>query len=358
MENESPDIIYVLDHESRFIFLGGATKRLLGYPAEELISKHFTSLVWPEDVEKAKWHFNERRTGRRATRGWQVRLATKKGKKRDFDIRYVTVRLDAFGMWDNPVSAEDKKFCGTYGVARDTTSRVRREDSLKALHKRLSAELGRKKALSKLIIDLLEEEREKIAAALHDDIGQTLVSLKIDLENLRSKLNTTAPVLQPSFKAAEEKLAQGLRDLRQVTHGLKPFTLKAMGLIPSLRALFEETENRHGIRIHFFASKVPQRFDAPKELTLYRIVQEALTNVVRHAKASEVHISLTKKGDTISLSVEDNGVGFDVEAKKRTKARATLGLLLMEESTTQLGGIFAIDSSRGRGTHLSAEIPL
>jgi PAS domain S-box-containing protein len=354
--NNSPDIIYVLDHEGRFIFLGGAMKSLTGYSPEELIGKHFTSLVWPDDVDKAKCHFNERRTGRRATRGHQIRLATSKGKKRDFDVRSLPVRLDAFGMWDNAVSSENKKFYGTYGVARDITARVQREENLKALYKRLSTEHGQRRALSKLVLDLLEEERDKIAVALHDEVAQTLAALKIDLENMRNK--ATTEVSEPSFEAAEKKLAQVLGGLRRVIYGLKPVTLDSMGLIPSLRTFFEETENDYGIRIQFFTSKLPQRLDPAKELAIFRVAQEALTNVVRHAGASEVHVNLTRRDKTLSFSVEDNGTGFNVKAKKRAKTQAPLGLLIMEERIAQLGGVFTIDSSKGHGTHLLAEIPL
>ena len=355
MIDHSPDIVYVLDHDGRFIFLGGATKSLTGYSPEELIGKHFTSLIWPEDLEKARWHFNERRTGKRATKGYQVRLARKKGTCRDFDIRCLPVRIDAFGMWDNLVPAEDKKFYGTYGVARDITSRVRREEHLKGLYKRLSAEHGQRKELSKLIISLLDEERDKIAAALHDEIAQALAALKIELENMRSKAGARLP---ESLEAAEQKLVQVLGDIRRVIYGLKPVTLDTLGLIPSLRALFEETENRYGISIHFFSSDVPQRLDRAKELAFFRIAQEALANVVSHARASEVHVNLVRRDETLSLSVEDNGVGFSVKAKKGAKPQAALGLLIMEERATQLGGAFTIDSSKGRGTRLVAEIRL
>jgi len=127
----SPDIIYILDPEGKFSFVGGAIGSLLGYTAEELKGNHFTSIIYPEDVKKAEWRFNERRTGERSTKKFEIRLTTKQGKGKYFDVKYLTVKLHAFGIYDRPVSAKDKKFLGTYGVAREITDLKQAEEKLK-----------------------------------------------------------------------------------------------------------------------------------------------------------------------------------------------------------------------------------
>jgi PAS domain S-box-containing protein len=127
----SPDIIYVLDHEGNFTFAGGAIKNLLGFTAEDLIGKYFSCIIWPEDLEKARWHFNERRTGERATRMLELRLKTKQRQVTPFDICDLAIELDAFGMYNKPVSEKDKKFLGTYGVARDISRRKQIEEALR-----------------------------------------------------------------------------------------------------------------------------------------------------------------------------------------------------------------------------------
>ena len=131
--DNSPDIIYLLDPEGHFNFVGGAFEKLLGFTAEELKGKHFTSIIWPEDVKKAEWHFNDRRTGERSTKGFEVCLTTKEGKGKHFGIKYLPVELYTFGVYDKPVSANDKKFLGTHGVARDITDRKRAEEAYRTL---------------------------------------------------------------------------------------------------------------------------------------------------------------------------------------------------------------------------------
>jgi len=354
MIQKSPDIVYVLDSEGRFIFLEGPLEQLTGYSAEDLMGKHFATIIWPEDLEKARWRFNERRTGSRATKGYEVRLMTKNGRRRHFDVRYRAVELDAFGMWDNAVSAGDKAFRGTYGVARDVTSSARFGDKTRFLYEQLSRDHGQRKVLSKLIIDLLETERNKIAGELHDHIGQTLVSLRMDMELLRDEMGADPSTLQDRMKSAEEKAVQAIQDLRSIASGLMPVMLDTMGLVASLDALCAETEGQKGIKVHFFSSGIPEDLDRATKLALFRIAQEALANVVRHARAMEVHANLLYKRGAITLSVEDDGEGFDVGAQRRS----TLGLPLMEERTIHLGGKLSIESTKGRGTYVEAEIPL
>jgi PAS domain S-box-containing protein len=126
----SPDIIYTLDPEGEFTFVGGAVESLLGFSPQELLGKHFTHVVYPKDTDRVWWRFNERRTGERATKRFELYLMTKAGKPKPFDIDYLPTELNAFGVYDRPVSVKDKTFLGTYGVARDIAERKRAEEAL------------------------------------------------------------------------------------------------------------------------------------------------------------------------------------------------------------------------------------
>jgi signal transduction histidine kinase len=209
MIGPSPGIVYVLDPEGQFIFVGRALETLTGYSPEDLMGKHFSSLICPNDVEDASRHFHERRTGNRATRRRQVRLRTKNTNDDDPGSRYRTVELDAFGIWDKPPSHKDKKFCGTYGVVRDIAGPVSVEEKMG----------DQRKATSAMLIDLIEAERERIALDLHDHVGQSLVSLKMDLEAMSGEEIAIAEKLKKGIKAAEQEVAHIIEKLR------KPFPM-------------------------------------------------------------------------------------------------------------------------------------
>ncbi|MDY6837109.1 MAG: PAS domain S-box protein [Thermodesulfobacteriota bacterium] len=163
----SPDIIYILDPQGHFTFVGGAVERLLGFTPEELRGEHFTSIVWTEDGEKADWHFNERRTGERATNGVEVRLATRGGQRKYFEIKCLPFQLYAIGVYDKPASAKDKTFLGTYGVARDATDRKRAEEELLESTRQLQVAYEQSMMYAQ---ELKEEiaERKRVEAALRE----------------------------------------------------------------------------------------------------------------------------------------------------------------------------------------------
>ncbi|MGA9177575.1 MAG: sensor histidine kinase, partial [Desulfobacterales bacterium] len=220
-------------------------------------------------------------------------------------------------------------------------------------------ESNQRKILSKRLIDLLEKDRHDIAMELHDNIGQILTSLKINLEILDDKLKPMDTELGSLIKVAEKRASQAITVIKNIAHGLMPHIINALGLVSSLRTLLDEFREHTDIKIKFFNRNVPKRFDQEKELAIYRIVQEALNNIIKHAKAKNVYVSLLKKGAVLSLSVEDNGVGFDQDkAMKISKGKGPLGLVIMRERAMQLDGELTIESKMGKGTHLLAEIPI
>ena len=184
----SPDIIYILDPQGRFTFIGGAVERLLGFTPQELQGEHFASIIWTEDAEKAGWHFNERRTGERATKGVDVRLATKEGQRKYFEIKCLPFQLYAVGVYDKPASAKDKTFLGTYGVARDATDRKRAEEELRESTRQLQVAYEQSMIYAQ---DLRAEiaERKRVEAALRESeakysglVENSLTGIYIDQE--------------------------------------------------------------------------------------------------------------------------------------------------------------------------------
>jgi signal transduction histidine kinase len=227
------------------------------------------------------------------------------------------------------------------------------------MNEQLLLEHAQRKELSKRLIDLLEKERRHIAMELHDQVGQTLTSLKISLEMTNEKVDPDD--LRNHIKCAGDKVTQAMKELKNVSHGLRPAMLDTLGLVPSLRELFSEVEKQYRhFHIRFFYSKtIPNHFGKAIDIAIYRIAQEALNNAAKYAGADNIFVNLILKAQSVSLSIEDDGAGFDLDRlmEKRENGKH-LGLVFMRERVMQLGGEFQIESSRGRGTHVLAELPL
>jgi PAS domain S-box-containing protein len=244
-------------------------------------------------------------------------------------------------------------------VFDDVTERKQAEEALRQKNEALSRAHKQRKILSKRLIDLLEKDRRQIAMELHDNIGQTLTSLKMDIEMIHGKLKPEQRELGARITEVQEKAIQAIKDVKNISRGLRPGILDALGLVPCLRELFNEIQRQTDIEIRFFSRGVPERFAPEKEVAIYRIAQEALTNIIRNAKAKSVFVNLVKKGENLSLSVEDDGVGFDQDKVMTfSKNRGPLGILIMRERAEQVDGEFTLESQPGKGTHVLVEIPL
>lgn len=197
--------------------------------------------------------------------------------------------------------------------------------------------------LSARLIDVQEAERRSLARDLHDDIGQNLTMLKIMLHTLAAAHPGSEEV-----GAASELADRTLQRIRALSFALRPPQLDDLGLIPALRAQLEATCRPAGLATSFSAVAVPKHFPDAIAIACFRIVQEALTNIVRHAAASAVTLSLRGSGSTFQVSLHDNGRGFDVEAAlKRAAQGKSLGLLSMRERAALAGGRLSLVSRPG-----------
>ena len=212
--------------------------------------------------------------------------------------------------------------------------------------------------LSGKLISLLEEERRRVARELHDEIGQTLTSLKIHLEVAMQKVALDEQ-LHSYLKNAEEKAAQAIREVKNISQGLRPSMLDNLGLIPSMRDLVSQVQQHKNIRTKFYHNEIDEINDKGMELALYRITQESLNNIVKYAYASNIFVTLLQKEKTISLTIEDDGVGFDPETVINDhRSRSSMGLSIMRERAVQVKGECRIESHINRGTNIVVEIPL
>jgi signal transduction histidine kinase len=212
----------------------------------------------------------------------------------------------------------------------------------------------RLKKLSQQLITVQEAERRFIAKELHDEIGQTLTSLKLSLE-LISKDNHTDKD-QSYFDQAQNLVFKLLQRVRQMSLDLRPGMLDDLGLLPALLYLFERYNAQTNIHINFVQSNIERRFDQEIETTAYRIIQEALTNVARHASVNQVFVRIWADEKILGLQVEDEGIGFNLEADMQNKHR--FGLSGMKERAILIGGNLEIESALGEGTRITAELPI
>lgn len=200
----------------------------------------------------------------------------------------------------------------------------------------------------------LEEEIKRVAHVLHDEVGQLLTAVHLALAE-------AAGELQLSHRERLQKIRAQLDEvevqMRRLTHELRPPILDDLGLIPALEFLAQGASKRAGIPITVESSK-RQRLTPGVETSLYRMVQEAITNAIKHARPNRVKVRLRWKANEVTCSIHDDGKGFDAPAVLAVGSSQGLGLLGMRERLDTVGGKFSVTSSPGRGTELQVSIPL
>ena len=228
----------------------------------------------------------------------------------------------------------------SYGINADITERKYAQEERERRAQQLEA-------LSRKLIEVQESERRAIARELHDDFGQVLTAIKINLRR-------TSPDDTESAALVDGAIGR-MRDLAQ---NLRPPLLDELGLEDSLRWYVEREAKRAGLDSCLAFGPLEARPTAAIETTLFRVAQEALTNATRHAEAAIVTVELRKVGDDLHLVVSDDGRGFDVAAaRKRAMEGGSLGLLSMQERVALAGGDLNIDSTPGGGTRIRVRLP-
>jgi PAS domain S-box-containing protein len=213
------------------------------------------------------------------------------------------------------------------------------------------------RALTSRLAEVEEVERRQVAQDLHDQVGQTLSVLGINLSFLRAQLpeallQTLGPHLDDSMKLVEQTIDR----TRDVMADLRPPVLDDYGLVAALRWYSTQFATRTGIAIELEGSEPSPRMSPPLEIALFRIAQEALTNVAKHAEANRVTITVSQDGDVLLLEIHDDGVGFDAQKLAEPDSRTGWGLISMRERVEAVGGRLQIQSVLGQGTQLLVEV--
>ncbi|MFQ5410289.1 MAG: GAF domain-containing sensor histidine kinase, partial [Anaerolineales bacterium] len=214
----------------------------------------------------------------------------------------------------------------------------------------------RMQTLSRRLVGIQETERTRIARELHDEVGQILTAIKIGIQTAceSPSLDAARASLRDNLEIVDDAIGR----VRDLSLELRPAMLDDLGLVATLRWYLDRQAQLGGFTTSLQVAAMEPRLASEVEVTCFRVVQEALTNVIRHARASRVNVSLEHVDEELVVSVEDDGVGFDVEASTNRAAQgASVGLLGMQERVLQHGGVIEIASSTGRGTRINARIP-
>ncbi|OAI50267.1 hypothetical protein AYO44_17915 [Planctomycetaceae bacterium SCGC AG-212-F19] len=270
-----------------------------------------------------------------------------------YSVEHPLVRPDGGRRWVSVCSrtlfegeGDARRPLRTVGIVADVTERKRAEKEIREF----SASV---QALSRRLLEVQEAERRHLARELHDEIGQSLTGLQFLLE---AEPDVSARDARGKLDAARAAVAALLGRVRELSFDLRPAMLDHLGLLPALLWLFERYTAQMKVQVQFRHEGLNVRFAPETETTAYRLVQEALTNVARHAGVNEVSVRLWVQEGALHVQVEDEGIGFDLETA--LAAKTTSGLAGMQERVQLLGGRLTVASVRGEGTQLIAFLPL
>src|SRR5467141_363752 len=367
--------IFQLDPMGHVVSWNAGAERLKGYGSEEVIGKHF-SVFYPQEDQ-----MNNKPQGLLAK-------AARYGQSEDEGWR---IRKDGSRFWANVVvtALRDPKenLLGFAKLTRDMTERREKEEALtKAkellelrveqrtavltrVNQELRTEIAERqhaeeelrksrdqlRALAARLQSVREEERTYIAREIHEELGQACTAIKMDLALIGRKLTKRQTALRAKVDSAMQLADDMIGTLRKIASQLRPRTLDDLGLPAALEAQAQEFESRTGIHCSVALPEDPLTLDTDRSTAIFRIFQESLTNVARHAHATRVEARLRRENDRIVFQVFDNGTGFDPEV---AKARKSLGLIGMQERALLLNGDFKTEGMPGSGTTMTLTIPL
>jgi len=333
---QSTDAIMVHDLEGNISFWNPAAERLFGYKPEQIVGRSATMLT-PSGLEAEVAGNLQTIRARRVVDNVETRRLTRDG-------RVVDVALSAAPMID-PSSGE---VIGEICSMRDITDRKRAQETEK--------QLEQNRQLTRVIQTHLEEERRSIARELHDELGQSVTAIKTIGAAIANRTQSGAPDIHRSAQTIVEVAGRIYDAVHGIIRQLRPSALDNLGLQEAVEDMVNTWRERHPeITCHLAMTGELADLGETVNITAYRLIQECLTNVLRHADASRVEIELRREAGAIRVSVADNGKGL---AERHEADRARFGLMGIRERVQALRGEFELESLPGEGLKVSATIPM
>lgn len=244
----------------------------------------------------------------------------------------------------NPVITEDSRVLGVVGINIDISEQV--------------LAIRQSKQLSARLVEIQEKERARISREIHDSLGQQLTALQLQLASISASMDQGCPDAAVMLRETQKTVKQTISTTQNLCYQLRPSLLDDFGLFVALQDFINEFSEKWGIKIDFEHEDVQGLLSAEEETVLFRVLQESLTNILKHSRAKKVYISLSTADANVILSVHDNGIGFDMLELKRAGMGERFGILGMRERVEMVGGEFFIESRLGEGTKITAVVPM
>ncbi|HRE37495.1 MAG TPA: PAS domain S-box protein [Chitinophagaceae bacterium] len=324
------DAIALYDANGKLLDVNTGAINLLGYTREELQHMSLKDVLTDDEIKVRPVQYDVLKTGKSTVKQRSMR-------KKDGTIVQTEVRSQQL---------PDGRFLS---VIRDLTDRIKAEEELKESYKAI-------RTLTDHLQKVREEERAHIAREIHDELGQQLTVLKMDIAWLNKKIDASdESPLKIKMKELLTMLDGTVRTVRRISSELRPSLLDDMGLFAAMEWHLEDFSKRTGLETSLVAGKEPEKLPDNIKTGLYRIFQESLTNVARHANATKVIVKAEVKDKVLRLSIADNGTGFDTS---KVKSKKTLGILGMQERSSMMGGDYSITTTPGKGTTIVVSVPI
>ena len=328
MADAAPILMWMSGPDKRSIYFNKGWLEFTGRQMEQELRDDWSENIHPEDVQKCTETYS-RAFDARERFEMEYRL-----RRHDSEYRW---------LWDIgvPRFGESGQFAGYIGTCVDITDRKHAEIALRELTGRL--------------IHAQEEERGRIARELHDDVSQRLALLGIELEQLGQQSATSAAQLGARSHGLWKTVRDISADIHNLSHDLHPSKLDHLGLATAVRSFCNDRRGRGDLRIEFVCRDVPNSLPKNIALCLYRVMQEAIQNAVKHSGARDAKVAIYGSPNRITLEVSDAGVGFNPDAKSM---KTGLGLTSMRERVHLIGGELSIQSQPLKGTQIEVRVPL
>jgi PAS domain S-box-containing protein len=311
--------------------LGGFQGELIGRPVAEFL----------DEPNQAIWNEQMRRPNKWGLEPYEITWTNKEGKKKPTIVS------------PKPIFDKTGEYRGNIAVITDITDRKQAEEALRESEKQL-------RFLSTQLLTIQEQERKRISGELHDELGQALAVIKLRINFIKKRLRKDQLVMSSDCEGTLQYIDQVIENVRRLSRDLSPSILEDLGFSAALRWMVSEfLKHDHPMKISLEVEDIDHFVSQKAHIILYRIFQEAVTNIEKHARATHLSIAIKKRDEKISFSVEDNGKGFDLsEVLTRNSAEKGLGLATLKERVRMLGGSLNLWSEEGKGTRISFAIPI